>query len=41
MTSAVVLLAVGTAAGAVIAGPIDSSAVIDGCCYPADKNGSH
>jgi Collagen triple helix repeat (20 copies) len=39
--SGFVLLAGGAAAGAAVAGPIDSSAVIHGCYSPADKNGSH
>jgi hypothetical protein len=39
--SGLVLLAGGAAAGAAVAGPIDSSGVVHGCYYPADKNGTH
>ncbi len=35
------LVAGGTAAGAAVAGPIDSSGVIHGCYYPATTSGSH
>ena len=39
--AAVALVAGGTAAYAVTTGPIDSSGVIHGCYYPANKGGSH
>jgi hypothetical protein len=37
----VAVLSGGAAAGAVAAGPIDSSGVIHGCYYPASTGGSH
>src|SRR4051812_40558712 len=38
--AAAALLAVGTAAGAAIAGPVDAGGVIHGCYYAADKSGT-
>lgn len=38
--AALALVAGGTAAGAVIAGPIDGSGVVHGCYYKPDNNGS-